>query len=337
MKPLEQTEQTEFKVESGIPYPGDWYERHKSKRYPFKSMEIGQSFPFGKKDRKAISTAAYKFNEGNQLKFSVRRLKDGSYRVWRIHPSKKEANAPKERIKSIGLVSEPKFREFLEKAVEKITQYQGVLPTLTSVKRSLSYWRKSQKWKETFDRIIQELWIDGKIITRRTKVLKDEVKEGKLIPRSIEQEYSEFRKDLALEEENKSDHKMMGRTSHRVPLIVSDITIKPFMEKAVEKLTKDFESLPTISLVKGYMDYYRKNSGWREIFNRVADDLIKERKIRIKHKHIYKKSNSSLVARALKEKCKALKELQKKCDNFESALREEKEYREEIQKGIRSM
>jgi hypothetical protein len=243
MNPLEQT--TKFIVESGIPYPGN-YERRQP-RYPFKSMEIGQSFSFEEEDRKSISTAAYKFNEGTQLKFSVRRSKDGSYRIWRIDPSNNS----------------------------------GRPPIFHSKKEELNKFDDSEK-----------------------EILKSD-----------------------------DHHKMMGRIPFRNPKIVSDITLKPFMEKAVEKLMNDFGSLPTISLVKGYMDYYRKSSEWQKIFNRVSGELLKEGKIRIKHKHIYKKP----LRDALKEKCAALKELQEKYNNLQFIAEEEKVYREEIQKGLRAI
>jgi len=63
------------KVESGIPMP---------QRYPFKDMQVGDSFavpPQAK--RPSVTVAAKRFGDKHGMKFTIRKTPDG-FRCWRI-------------------------------------------------------------------------------------------------------------------------------------------------------------------------------------------------------------------------------------------------------------
>ena len=63
-------------IDKGIPVPI---------KYPFHKMEVDDSFivPDNIK-RSAVGIAARRYGVANNKKFTFRRLKDGTYRCWRI-------------------------------------------------------------------------------------------------------------------------------------------------------------------------------------------------------------------------------------------------------------
>jgi len=75
----------EFKIEKNIPYK----KKEHGSIYPFKDMEIGDSFLVTKCDRKkymAVSSALnFYIKQSNPTwKFSIRKVDTLSIRVWRI-------------------------------------------------------------------------------------------------------------------------------------------------------------------------------------------------------------------------------------------------------------
>ena len=69
-------------VERGIPMAtkvGD-----ATRKYPFNTMEVGDSFALGNLSRDTVSNAAYAYGKINSNKFSVRKLPDGTHRCWRL-------------------------------------------------------------------------------------------------------------------------------------------------------------------------------------------------------------------------------------------------------------
>lgn len=68
-----------YKIRSDISIPNC-----KSK-YPFKDMEVGQSFLCPMKDQKKIATAASKFSKAHpEYTFTIRKLNDETFACWRI-------------------------------------------------------------------------------------------------------------------------------------------------------------------------------------------------------------------------------------------------------------
>lgn len=70
---------TEYKIEKGVPLP-DRIGVGKPEIYGFSKMEIEDSIVA---TRKAVS-AARCYGERNGVKFTSRKLSDGTYRIWRI-------------------------------------------------------------------------------------------------------------------------------------------------------------------------------------------------------------------------------------------------------------
>ena len=73
-----------YKIEPSIPYPGR--PGRKASRYPWRDMEIGDSFFVSDEEttqRRIGSAPAYFSIRNPEYKFSVRKV-EGGYRVWRI-------------------------------------------------------------------------------------------------------------------------------------------------------------------------------------------------------------------------------------------------------------
>jgi len=68
-----------YQIESGVPMPINL----RNVKYPFKTMEIGDSFIIDNVNAQIISKAAYVFGKRNNKKFAVR-TNDGTARIWRI-------------------------------------------------------------------------------------------------------------------------------------------------------------------------------------------------------------------------------------------------------------
>lgn len=67
-------------IGKGVPIPEDAGMSRGNKKYPFRSMDVGDSFVIALKDQKAIYASA--MQQG--AKISCRKQDDGSVRVWRI-------------------------------------------------------------------------------------------------------------------------------------------------------------------------------------------------------------------------------------------------------------
>jgi hypothetical protein len=65
------------KIEKGVPMPGLGVGR--SRKYPWREMEVGDSFVI----QKSAYAQAQLASKRTGFKFSVRKV-DGAYRVWRI-------------------------------------------------------------------------------------------------------------------------------------------------------------------------------------------------------------------------------------------------------------
>jgi hypothetical protein len=69
-----------MKIEKGIPLPNT----RAHQRWPFREMEVGDSFSVPLGDNRRVRNAACAFERANPgVKFTVRKL-DGEHRVWRI-------------------------------------------------------------------------------------------------------------------------------------------------------------------------------------------------------------------------------------------------------------
>jgi hypothetical protein len=66
-----------FKVEKGVPHPG------KGGKYPWSTMEIGESFFVPDSDGGAPHTAAHAAGRRLGRKFTTKKV-DGGRRVWRV-------------------------------------------------------------------------------------------------------------------------------------------------------------------------------------------------------------------------------------------------------------
>lgn len=65
-----------MKVESNIPLPAI---------YPFAKMKVGDSFAIPADiKRTAVSVSAKRFGVKHNMRFTIRKMPDGSYRCWRL-------------------------------------------------------------------------------------------------------------------------------------------------------------------------------------------------------------------------------------------------------------
>ncbi len=71
------------KIEKGIPIPA--HNGDGTRKYPFSSMEVGDSFLLNGQNPTSVSGAAISFGKAynRNQKFSVRKTPDG-YRCWRV-------------------------------------------------------------------------------------------------------------------------------------------------------------------------------------------------------------------------------------------------------------
>lgn len=70
-----------FEVEKDIPLPKT---RQKLKKYPWDSMEIGDSFLVPKTEGKNARASAYASGFKSGRKYASRLQKDGTTRIWRL-------------------------------------------------------------------------------------------------------------------------------------------------------------------------------------------------------------------------------------------------------------
>jgi len=52
--------------------------------YPYKDMEIGDSFEFPISERNKVSSSCSIYGKNNNRKYAVRSISDSRYRCWRI-------------------------------------------------------------------------------------------------------------------------------------------------------------------------------------------------------------------------------------------------------------
>ena len=83
MKPSSASAPINFKIETGIPLPGG----SRNLKYPWHQMSVGDSFSFNADlVRKVWPAASYFARRNPEFRFSIRKQRDGNYRVWRIPP-----------------------------------------------------------------------------------------------------------------------------------------------------------------------------------------------------------------------------------------------------------
>ena len=75
------TEHAGYVVEAGYEFPRT---AKRCSKYPFDSMNVGDSFRCSAKDAKLAVDAAYHYGRAHKRKYTVRKIDDGQYRCWRI-------------------------------------------------------------------------------------------------------------------------------------------------------------------------------------------------------------------------------------------------------------
>jgi hypothetical protein len=68
-----------IKIEKDIPVPS-----HGNSKWPFKDMEIGDSFAVNESERSPLAGAAYDYGKRNNMKFLTRKVPGAQVRCWRI-------------------------------------------------------------------------------------------------------------------------------------------------------------------------------------------------------------------------------------------------------------
>jgi hypothetical protein len=71
---------SEYKVDKRVPLPNSV----KRNQYPFGEMEVGHSFMFDPAEYLKVASAGSYYGKRNNKKFSIRNLRDGTYRCWRV-------------------------------------------------------------------------------------------------------------------------------------------------------------------------------------------------------------------------------------------------------------
>jgi hypothetical protein len=79
--PKNDNNKPDVKIESDIPKPDD---RRENQHWPFKEMKVGDSFEFPESERYLVTPPAWKFAKRAGIKFTVRKVSDGTLRIWRI-------------------------------------------------------------------------------------------------------------------------------------------------------------------------------------------------------------------------------------------------------------
>ena len=69
-----------FKIETGIPVPPGGHD--KNRKYPFATMNVGDSVFVAADPNNLFRGAAYAYGKANGKKFTVRKMPDG-FRCWR--------------------------------------------------------------------------------------------------------------------------------------------------------------------------------------------------------------------------------------------------------------
>jgi hypothetical protein len=71
---------SEYKIEKNVPIPKGYV----SRKYPFKEMEVGDSFAVEEENYNRVRQAAYSYSFRNGIKLAVKRGLDGKFHCWRI-------------------------------------------------------------------------------------------------------------------------------------------------------------------------------------------------------------------------------------------------------------
>lgn len=74
-----------FLIEKNVPFPGT-PRGVGAVELPFEHMHVGDSFVFNEAVVKASSVSSYasRFGKDHNVKFSMRRVGENKYRVWRV-------------------------------------------------------------------------------------------------------------------------------------------------------------------------------------------------------------------------------------------------------------
>ena len=68
-----------YEIEKNIPLV-----QRRGPRYPFRKMDVGDSFEFPEAERQKIGNAALKFGQCNGMKFTVQKTGEDAARCWRV-------------------------------------------------------------------------------------------------------------------------------------------------------------------------------------------------------------------------------------------------------------
>lgn len=79
-----QTDKPTFQIEKGVPLPARRFGRKSRFLFPFEQMEIGDSFAGQKSDWASAQAAMRRFCRMNGKEFTIRKLEDGGFRIWRV-------------------------------------------------------------------------------------------------------------------------------------------------------------------------------------------------------------------------------------------------------------
>ena len=72
---------SDYKIEKKVPVPEY---RTKRAKWPFRKMEIGDSFELPDHEVKNARSSAYQLALRTNMKFIIRKMQDGTFRCWRI-------------------------------------------------------------------------------------------------------------------------------------------------------------------------------------------------------------------------------------------------------------
>lgn len=75
---------SEIKIDKNVWMPGRCGSGDATRKYPFNTMEVGDSFEINGHAPDKVRNSAYAFGRMNNRKFAVRQTGEGSYRCWRI-------------------------------------------------------------------------------------------------------------------------------------------------------------------------------------------------------------------------------------------------------------
>ena len=77
------TDTNTYAIEKNVPPPA-FHGAPNRLKYPFKEMEVGDSFSVPPEDKDRVRSSASLAGMRLSRKFTLRRQDDGSFRVWRI-------------------------------------------------------------------------------------------------------------------------------------------------------------------------------------------------------------------------------------------------------------